>query len=55
MGMILMTNKEAADILKRFIPPVSRGDGKSGTKAVITTALAKAITVLENTPDEDEK
>lgn len=46
-----MTNKEAAEILKNLFPPISRGDGKSTTKLIITEALIKAIDVLENSPE----
>lgn len=52
MGMTLMSNKEAAEVLKKLFPPISRGDGKSTSKLVITMALNKAIEVLENTPEE---
>lgn len=51
-----MTNKEAADILKRIYMPnfgiMPRGNGKSMTALQLIEALAKAIKVLEETPDE---
>lgn len=53
MEVILMSNQEAAYILRNIIPPISRGDSKSTTKLLITEALIKAISIVENTPDED--
>lgn len=55
MEVIIMSNQEAAEILKKLFPPVSRGDGKSTTKLVITEALCKGIKALENTPETNPK
>ena len=51
-----MTNKEAADILKRIYMPIfgimPRGNGKTYMLTQVIEALTKAIKVLEETPDE---
>lgn len=52
-----MTNKEAADILKKtlFTKNVARANSKSRLECTIHVALMKAIMLLETTPDEKEK
>lgn len=52
-----MTNKEAADILKKtlFTKNVARANGKSRLECTIHVALMKAIMLLDTTPDEKEK
>lgn len=51
-----MTNKEASDILRKMLMPrfgcTPRGNGKSYMLTQVIEALAKAIKVLEETPDE---
>lgn len=55
-GIKLLTNKEAAEMLRRllktFIYP--RGCCKTMTFRLTFEALIKAIYLLENTPDEVE-
>lgn len=50
-----MTNKEAADFLKKMCLNVQfgRGNGKSMTVLRYTEAMMKAIHLLETTPDEE--
>lgn len=49
----VMTNKEAADILKEVVSNMvyPRGCGKTGTILRRFEAYGKAIELLENTPD----
>ena len=55
MGVIIMSNKEAAEILKNLLSLIYRGDTQSTTKLVITEALCKGIKALENTPETNPK
>lgn len=51
-----MTNQEAANILRRYmgyvITSYGRGSAKTGMQLKQLQAFAKAIVLLENTPDE---
>lgn len=51
-----MTNKEAAEVIKNMMSTmhIGRSSGKTMINAALNTALIKAITVLENTPDKEE-
>lgn len=54
-----MTNKEAANILKLILNTricvLARGNGKSLMNLRIIQAFAKAIDILEKTPDNSRK
>ena len=51
-----MTNAHAAKVLAWMLRrSIGRGNGKSTLSLIYTTALIKAIAVLESTPDEESE
>lgn len=51
-----MTNAQAAKVLAWMLRgSIGRGNGKSTLSLIYTTALIKAIAVLESTPDEESE
>lgn len=52
---LILTNKQCAELLKPMLKSnamLARGCGKSLTRFYTFQALARAVMLLENTPDE---
>lgn len=56
MGLTLMSNKEAAEVIKNLLKTINigRANGKSRAQLMANMALCKAIKALETAPDEDK-